>query len=230
MKTIGLIGGMSWQSSLEYYRIINQIVHERLGGNHSAKIIMISVDFDEIEICQRSNRWQEATHLLIGAARQLENAEADCVVLCTNTMHKVADELIKAIKIPFLHIVDATAVQIHASYIERIGLLGTRFTMEENFYKNRLSTLHHIDVVIPHKHDRNVVHSIIYNELVKGKIELSSRRVFQAVIDRLVKNGAQGIILGCTEIGLLVNQADSSVPLFDTTSIHAQAAVDFALR
>jgi len=229
MKTIGLIGGMSWESSADYYRIINKTVHARLGGFHSAKSVMISVDFAEIEILQQQGRWQDAAVLLAGAARSLEMAGADFVVLCTNTMHKLADEIEASIHIPFLHIADATAEVIQAVGVQKIGLLGTRFTMEEPFYKGRLTEKYGLEVVTPEAVDREIVHGVIYDELVKGVIRPESKAQYLAIIERLVAQGAEGVILGCTEIGLLVQDGDCRVPLYDTTRIHAQAAVDFAL-
>ena len=229
MKTIGLIGGMSWESSAEYYRIINDEVKARLGGFHSAKCVMISVDFAEIEILQQQARWQEAAELLAGAARSLELAGADFVVLCTNTMHKLAQEVEASIHIPFLHIADATAEVVRAKGVQKIGLLGTRFTMEEAFYKGRLAEKFGLEVVTPEAADREIVHRVIYDELVKGVIRPESKAQYLAVIERLVAQGAQGVILGCTEIGLLVQDGDCRVALYDTTRIHALAAVDFAL-
>jgi aspartate racemase len=230
MKTIGLIGGMSWESSIEYYRLINEQVRNRMGGNHSAKSVMVSVDFAEIEELQHQGRWAEAADLLVTAARNLELAGADFVVLCTNTMHKVAEEIQNAIHIPFLHIADATAQPILSSGLRNVGLLGTRFTMEESFYKERLKEKFGLNVLIPGEGDREFVHHVIYNELVKGVIKETSRGEFLKIISKLVENGAQGVILGCTEIGLLVKSADCSVPVFDTTQLHAKAAVDYALK
>lgn len=229
MKTIGLIGGMSWESSVEYYRLINQEVKQRLGGFHSAACIMVSVDFAEIETLQHEGRWEEAGQQLAAAARQLEVGGADVVVLCTNTMHKTAAAIQNAVRIPFLHIADAAAEAIRAQGITTIGLLGTRFTMEEDFYKGRLTSKYGLSVLIPNTADRDTVHRIIYDELVRGTILPASRQAYGQIIQRLVEQGAQGIILGCTEIGLLVSQADSPVPVFDTTRLHALAAVDFAL-
>jgi aspartate racemase len=229
MKTIGLIGGMSWESSLEYYRIVNETTKAKLGGLHSAKSIMYSVDFAEIELLQHQNRWQEAAQVLIEAARSIENSGADFIVLCTNTMHKVAEEIQAHINIPFLHIADATAGQIINSGIKKVGLLGTRFTMEEDFYKSRLTEKFGLEVIIPDADAREVVHRVIYDELVVGKIRQDSRERYLYIIQQLVDGGAEGIILGCTEIGLLVHQGDCRVPLFDTTRIHAVAAVEYAL-
>ncbi len=229
MKTIGLIGGMSWQSSMEYYRIINETVRDRLGGHHSAKIIMYSVDFAEIEPLQHQGRWEEASRLMIAAARKVENGGADFLIICTNTMHKMADAVQKHIDIPLLHIADATAEKIKAKHLRKIGLLGTRFTMEENFYKGRLIEKHCLDVIIPNEQERESVHRVIYDELCLGEIKPSSKTQYIRIIDNLVGDGAEGIILGCTEIGLLVGEEDSQVPLFDTTKIHAIAAVEYAL-
>ena len=229
MKTIGLIGGMSWESSAEYYRIINEAVKARLGGFHSAKSVLISVDFAEIEILQQQGRWQAAAELLAGAARSLEVAGADFVVLCTNTMHKLAEDIEASLHIPFLHIADATAEVIRATGVQKIGLLGTRFTMEERFYKGRLAQKYGLEVVTPEAADREIVHRVIYDELVKGVIRPGSKAQYLAIIERLVGQGAEGVILGCTEIGLLVQDGDCRVPLYDTTRIHALAAVDLAL-
>jgi amino-acid racemase len=230
MKTIGLIGGMSWESSIEYYRIINQTVKTRLGGLHSAKSVMVSVDFAEVEILQHQGRWAEAADMLIEAAKSLEDGGADLIVLCTNTMHKVADEIQANLKIPFLHIADATAQRVLASGIRIVGLLGTRFTMEEEFYKGRLSKTYGLNVIVPDAQEREVIHRVIYDELVLGKIEPSSKAQYVEIIEQMIRQGAEGIILGCTEIGLLVHQEDSRVPLFDTTRIHAEAAVEYALK
>lgn len=229
MKTIGLIGGMSWESSIEYYRIINQVTRERLGGLHSARSLMLSVDFAEIETLQHQGRWDEAGQILAGTALQLQNGGADCIVLCTNTMHKVAGQIQAAVSIPLLHIADATARQVRAAGLERVGLLGTRFTMEQDFYKGRLVDNFGLQVELPDAAGRELVHRVIYEELVLGQIRADSRAGYAKVIAGLVERGAQGIILGCTEIGLLVGPSESPVPLFDTTLIHARAAVDFAL-
>jgi aspartate racemase len=229
MKTIGLIGGMSWESSVEYYRLINQGVKQKLGGLHSAKSVMVSVDFAEIEAMQTENRWAEAGDVLAAAARSLELAGADFVVLCTNTMHKLAGEIQASIQIPFLHIADATAECIRAAGLKRVGLLGTRYTMEEDFYKQRLVEKYGLAVLIPAEDERKLVHRVIFEELVLGTINPVSKAAYTRVIAGLVQQGAEGIILGCTEIGLLVEAADSPVRLFDTTRIHAEAAVNFAL-
>jgi aspartate racemase len=230
MKTIGLIGGMSWESSIEYYRIINETAKAKLGGLHSAKSLMATVDFDEIEKLQHDDRWDEAAQILVKCAQDLERGGADFIVLCTNTMHKLADQIIASVNIPFLHIADATAEIIVAAGIKNIGLLGTRFTMEHDFYKGRLVRNFGLDVLTPNEADRDIVHRVIYEELVQGKIVDASRKEYRRIMKSLVAKGAQGIILGCTEIELLVTQEDSSVPLFPTTSIHATAAVEYALK
>lgn len=230
MKTIGLIGGMSWESSLEYYRIVNEQVKERLGGLHSAKSLMFSVDFDEIEKLQHQGNWKEATKVMIDAAKRLEKGGADFVVICTNTMHKMADDVQNNIKIPLLHIADATAEKIKAKGLKKIGLLGTKFTMEEDFYKGRLVKNYKIDVLIPNEKNRQIVHDVIYHELCLGKINLSSKDQFIRIINKLVDNGVEGVILGCTEISLLVQQKDVKVLLFDTTKIHAETAAEYALK
>ena len=230
MKTIGLIGGMSWESSIEYYRIINEMTKAKLGRLHSGKSIMVSVDFAEIEILQHQGRWAEAAEILMEAAKDLENGGANFIVLCTNTMHKVADELEASVKIPLLHIADATAQRVKDSGIQKIGLLGTRFTMEEEFYKDRLSQKYGLHVSIPNAEEREIVHRVIYEELVLGKIVPRSKEQYIGIMERMVDQGAEGIILGCTKIGLLIHQEDNEVPLFDTTRIHAEAAVEYALR
>lgn len=229
MKTIGLIGGMSWESSLEYYRLINEGIKTRLGGLHSARCVLVSVDFAEIEELQHTQRWAEAAQILSEAARNLERAGADCVVICTNTMHKVADEIQASVRLPLIHIADATAVQVQAAGLKRIGLLGTRFTMEEEFYVGRLIHQYGLDVIVPEPIERADVHRVIYDELCLGITRAESKARYVEIIQQLIARGAQGIILGCTEIGLLVQQADSRVPLFDTTRLHAEAAVEFAL-
>jgi len=221
---------MSWESSIEYYRIMNEMTKAKLGGLHSGKSIMVSVDFAEIEILKHQGRWAEAAEILMEAAKDLENGGADFIVLCTNTMHKVADELEASVKIPLLHIADATAQRVKDSGIQKIGLLGTRFTMEEEFYKGRLSRKYGLNVSIPNAAEREIVHRVIYEELVLGKIVPRSKEQYLGIMERMVDQGAEGIILGCTEIGLLIHQEDSEVPLFDTTRIHAEAAVEYALR
>lgn len=230
MKTIGLIGGMSWESSIEYYRIINETAKDKLGGLHSAKSLMITVDFAEIEKLQHEGKWDEAAQILVKCAQDLERGGADFIVLCTNTMHKLADQIIVSVNIPFLHIADATAEKVISAGIRKIGLLGTRFTMEHDFYKGRLIENFGLDVLIPSESDRAVIHRVIYEELVQGKIVENSRAEYRRIMERLMTEGAQGIILGCTEIELLVDQEDSSVPLFPTTSIHAISAVEYALK
>ncbi len=229
MNTIGLIGGMSWESTGEYYRLLNKSIHERLGGFHSAKCVLVSVDFAEIELLQSENRWEEAAQAMVAAARQLEKAGADVIVLCTNTMHKCAPEIQNAISIPFLHIADATALEVKKQHLTNVGLLGTRFTMEQSFIKDRLADAFGLTVLVPNPGEREQIHRIIYDELVHGVILEESRQVYVQIIDNLITRGAQGIILGCTEIGLLIRQADTSVPVFDTTLIHTRAAVEFAL-
>jgi len=230
VKTIGLIGGMSWESSIEYYRIINETAKAKLGGLHSAKSIMVSVDFAEIEILQHQGKWGEAAQILIDAAKNLENGGADFMVLCTNTMHKVADDIQASVKIPLLHIADATAERVKDSGIKKIGLLGTRFTMEEEFYKGRLSQKYGLAVNVPNTQECEIVHRVIYDELVIGEIRQHSREQYIGIIEQMVKQGAEGVILGCTEIGLLIHKEDSQVPLFDTTRIHAEAAVEYSLK
>jgi aspartate racemase len=229
MKTIGLIGGMSWESSIEYYRIINKTVKEKLGGLHSAKSVMVSVDFAEIEALQREGRWGETAKILIAAALNVERGGGDFVIICTNTMHKVAGEIEKEIQVPLLHIADATAERIKSQGLNRVGLLGTRFTMEEAFYRDRLIEKHGLEVVIPTKPERDIVHRVIFDELCLGEIRDASQEAYLRIIDHLVENGAEGVILGCTEVGMLVDQEDRLVPLFDTTQIHAEAAVEYAL-
>lgn len=229
MKTIGMIGGMSWESSIEYYRIVNETVKKRLGGLHSAKSVMYSVDFAEIEMLQHEGRWEEATQAMIAAARHVESGGADFVVICTNTMHKMADDVEQAIHIPLLHIADATAAAIKTCGLQVVGLLGTKFTMEEDFYRGRLVEKHGLEVLLPNAEDREIVHRVIYDELVLGEIKSESRNRYRRIIEKLIAAGVQGIILGCTEIGLLVKDEDSSVPLFDTTLIHAVSAVEVAL-
>lgn len=229
MKTIGLIGGMSWESSIEYYRIINEATRDRLGGLHSAKSVMVSVDFDEIEALQNQAKWAEATQIMIETAQQVARGGAEFVLICTNTMHKMADAVENSIDIPLLHIADATADRIKQQGLTTIGLLGTRFTMEEEFYRGRLEKAHGLHVLIPDQAERDIIHRVIYAELVIGVINPESRISYQEIIAHLVARGAQGIILGCTEIGLLVKDEDCTAPVFDTTHIHATAAVEFAL-
>lgn len=229
MKTIGLLGGMSWESSIEYYRLINEIIREKLGGLHSAKSVMYSVDFAEIEALQHAGRWEEATEWMIEAARHVEGGGAEFLVICTNTMHKMADDVQKSIGIPLLHIADATARAIKAEGLSKVGLLGTKFTMEEAFYRGRLVARHDLDVLLPSEADREIVHRVIYDELVVGVIDPKSKAAYVRIMEALVSAGAEGIILGCTEIGSLVGSDDISVPIFDTTQVHAMAAVAYAL-
>ena len=230
MKTIGLIGGMSWESTLEYYRILNETVKTRLGGLHSAKCLLYSVDFAEVELLQREGRWEEAGQMMTDAARRLERGGADFIVICTNTMHKLTREIESAVGIPLLHIADATAEAVKTSGLWRVGLLGTRFTMEQEFYRGRLAEQHGLDVLVPGEADREIVHQVIYGELCLGVVKEESRKRFIGVIEKMVAAGAQGIILGCTEIELLVRQEDSPVPVFPTTRIHAESAVEFSLK
>lgn len=229
MKTIGLIGGMSWESTLPYYRQVNQTVRAHLGGLHSARVVLVSVDFHDVETLQRAGDWAAAGALLADAARSLQAAGADFIVLCTNTMHKVAPAIEAAAGIPLLHIADPTAAAIKAAGHTRIGLLGTRFTMEQAFYQERLRALHGLDVIVPEPAERDLVHRVIYEELCLGNVVETSRDDYRRVIAALVARGAQAIILGCTEISLLIAPSDAAVPLFDTTAIHARKAAEFAL-
>lgn len=228
MKTIGLLGGMSWESTESYYRAINVTVREQLGGLHSAKIVLVSIDFAEIEALQMQGDWGKAGELLAAAAQAVQNAGADFLVICTNTMHKVAPAIAAQIGIPILHIADATADELRAQGVKTVGLLGTRFTMEQAFYKDRLIA-QGIAVVVPDQPDRDVVNKVIYDELCLGVIKTDSRAQYLDIIHRLQQQGAEAVILGCTEIALLVKQADTLVALFDTTAIHAQQAVRLAL-
>ncbi len=230
MKTIGLIGGMSWESSLEYYRILNEEVKKRLGGLHSAECVMYSVDFHEIEQMQHQDKWDEATDYLINIARKVEKAGADFIVICTNTMHKMAGAISDNTDIPLLHIGDVTAEAILKDGHNRVGLLGTRFTMEQDFYKGRLTDNYNIDVLIPPSDEREIIHKILYQELCLGEIKKQSKDAFRSIINNLKSRGAQGIILGCTEIPLLVEQKDYDLPLYDTTALHSRAAVTLALE
>ena len=229
MKTMGLIGGMSWESSLEYYRIVNETVKEKLGGLHSCKCLMYSVDFGVIEALQHQNKWDELTKLMIEAAQNLKHGGADFIVICTNTMHKMAPEIEHATGLNVLHIADVTGAAISKNQIQKVGLLGTRFTMEGDFYKKRLKDNYDIEVIIPEDADRQIIHDIIYNELCLGLIKDDSRQKYIDIINKLCANGAEGIILGCTEIPLLIKQSDVLIPVYDTTKIHAESAVDFAL-
>jgi aspartate racemase len=230
MKTIGLLGGMSWESTAEYYRLINQVINEKLGGVHSAKIVMVSVDFAEIETLQSAGKWAEATQKMIQAACQIEAAGADFLLICTNTMHKMAAEVQAAIRIPLLHIADVTAQAVLARGFDRIGFLATRFTMQGDFYTGRLMRDFGLKVILPSLEDQETVHRVIYEELVVGKILPSSRDAYLSIIDKMAAQGAQGIVLACTEIGLLIKEGFSPLPLFDTTPIHALAAVEYALK
>lgn len=228
MKRIGLLGGMSWESSAQYYRLINELVRDRLGGLHSADCLMLSVDFAEVEAMQSAGRWDDAARLLTEAARVLEGGGADFVVLCTNTMHKVADAVSSGIGVPLLHLADTTADAVLAAGVRRVGLLGTAFTMEQGFYRDRLAQ-HGLEVLTPDAEDRARVHRVIYEELCLGVVTEESRTTYRAVIGRLVEKGAEGVVLGCTEIELLVGQQHSPVPVFPTTLLHAKAAVQLAL-
>ncbi len=230
MKTIGMLGGMSWESTATYYQMLNEYVKQHLGGLHSAKIILHSVDFAEIEKLQHTGDWDETAAILSKAANAIQASGADCLVICTNTMHKVAAQIVKEIDIPLIHIADATAEKLLENNVTKVGLLGTAFTMEQDFYKGRLSETYAIDVVTPNKEQRQQVHNIIYNELCRGVISDSSRRIYLEIIDSLVREGAQGVILGCTEISLLIKPEHTQAHLYDTTEIHALKAVEFALR
>lgn len=228
MKTIGLIGGMSWESTVTYYQIINTVIKEELGGFHSARCLLYSVDFHEIEACLSSEDWEKGAAILADAAQSLERAGADCIVICTNTMHKVASQVQDAVSIPLLHIAEATAQELRKCDINKVGLLGTKFTMEQDFYKAKLQEAG-IEVMIPDEEDRNTVNHIIFQELCLGVTADHSKQAFLAIIDKLAQQGTEGIVLGCTEIGLLVKQQDSHLPLFDTALIHAQKAALYAL-
>jgi aspartate racemase len=229
VKTIGLIGGMSWESSMLYYQIINQTVKVRKGGHHSAKILLHSVNFQEIKDLQQQGNWAEATRVMIESAQKLEAAGADVIVICTNTMHKMASEVKNAITVPFLHIADATANRIVADKIKKVGLLGTAYTMEQDFYKDRLAEKFGLEVVIPDEADRAVIHDIIFQELCLGTVNENSKKRYQDIICSLINKGVEAVILGCTEITMLISQEDCTIPVYDTTRLHAEAAVDFAL-
>lgn len=220
MKTIGLIGGISWESTITYYQVINTVIKERLGGLHSSKCILYSVDFQEIEECQSSGNWEKSAKILADAAIKLQEAGADFIVICTNTMHKVSDKIQESIHIPLLHIADVTATVLREKEIKKVALLGTKYTMEQDFYKNVIIN-NGIEVLIPNEEDRIIVNDTIFNELCLGIISESSKKAFLSIIDKLGKQGAEAVILGCTEIGLLIKQNDTSIPLFDTTVIHA---------
>ena len=228
MKTLGLIGGMSWESTASYYRIINQGIKARLGGLHSAKIVLNSVDFAEVEAMQQAGDWQLSAELLKSSARSLEAAGAQCIMICTNTMHKVADEVAATVSLPLIHVADTTARVLIAKGVSKVALLGTRFTMSEPFYKTRLEQ-RGVDVVVPTDDEQTVIHDIIYQQLCLGDIREDSKQQYLDIINSLQHQGAQGVVLGCTEIGLLISQQDTDIPLFDTAEIHANAAVEFAL-
>jgi len=230
MKTVGLLGGMSWESTVPYYQVLNREVGRRLGGLHSARVLLLSVDFQEIEILQHQGRWDELGEILSREARTLQDAGADFLVLCTNTMHLVASRIESAVSIPLLHIADATAERVKSTGVRRVGLLGTRFTMEEPFYRGRLEERHGLEVLVPPEPERARVHRVIYEELVLGRILDDSRAEYRRIVGDLIRAGAEGVILGCTEIGLLLQPGDASVPLFDTALIHAEAAAAFALE
>lgn len=229
MNTIGLIGGMSWESTQTYYQLINQGVKARLGGLHSAKIILHSLDFAEIAQMQKIHDWHGMLNILGNAATQLEQAGADTVLICTNTMHKLAPDIEAMLNVPLLHIADATAMAMAAQGIKKVGLLGTAFTMEQDFFKGVIEADYGIDVITPNSDDRALIHQVIYEELCLGEVLAPSKQQYLRIIDALAERGAEGIILGCTEIGMLIKQKDTHVPLFDTTAIHAQAAVEFAV-
>lgn len=228
MKTIGLIGGMSWESTVTYYQVINQMVAKSLGGLHSAKTLLYSVDFQEIEHCQANGEWDKSALILIDATKRLQIAGADFIVICTNTMHKVANQIQAAITIPIIHIADVTAKKLIQQGIKTVALLGTKYTMEQDFYKSKLID-QDLTVLIPDQEDRNVVNQIIYDELCKGIIKPASKQAYLTIVDKLVERGAQGVILGCTEIGLLISQSDRNIPFFDTALIHAEAAAMLAI-
>ena len=229
MKRLGLIGGMSWESTAEYYRIINQKVNDELGGSHSCDCFIYSFDFDTIDKLQHEERWDEQAVLLANVAKTLEKAGAQIILLCTNTMHLLADSIEKSLTIPFLHMVDVVGEEIKRKQLNKVGLLGTRFTMEKEFYRERLFKSFGIEVIIPDLDEREIIHNVIYHELVKGHISNESRKHFIRIVERLAKSGAEGVILGCTEIPLIIKQEDCSIPLFDSTHIHASAAVRMAL-
>ncbi|MCF8002256.1 MAG: aspartate/glutamate racemase family protein [Halanaerobiales bacterium] len=230
MKTIGLIGGMSWESSLEYYRIINELVKEKLGEPHSAKTIMYSVDFAEFENLQHQGNWNLLTEKMIKIAKKLEKAGADMVLICTNTMHKMAPEVQESINIPLIHITDAASDEIKKQSIKKVGLLGTNFTMEQDFYKGGLKDKHGIEVVVPNEEERKIIHNVIYKELISGIIKDESRKEFKKIIEKLKTRGAKGVVLGCTEIPLLIKDKDVDIPVFNTTELHAKKAVEKALE
>lgn len=230
MKTIGLIGGMSWESSAEYYRILNHLVKQEYGDLHSCKCILYSVDFGEIEAMQHSGQWQELTAIMVDIAQKLENAGAELILICTNTMHMMADKVQSGIGVPVLHIADAAAEQIKMQKLMKVGLLGTKFTMKQDFYKGRMNEKYGIDVIVPTETEQTAVHTVIYNELVKGIVKHESKEVFMDIIKHLIECGAEGIVLGCTEIPMLIKQEDVDIPIFDTTTLHAKYAIEAALR
>ena len=229
MKTIGLIGGMSWESSVEYYRIINETAKEKLGGLHSAKCLMYSVDFQEIEVLQHQDKWEELTAMMIDAGEKLRRGGADFIVICTNTMHKMAEDIEKAVGLKVLHIAEATGEEIIKSEIKKVGLIGTKFTMEGDFYKKVLKDKYNVDIIIPEDEDREIIHNVIYDELCRGEINSESKEKYKKIIARLDANGAEGIVLGCTEIPLLIKQEDVNIKVFDTTTIHGISAAEFAI-
>jgi aspartate racemase len=229
VRTLGLIGGMTWHSTVDYYRLINAGVHERLGGSHSAELLLLSIDFEPVEEMQGRGDWAGMGRLMASWAKRLEDAGAEGLLICTNTMHRLANDVERAVQVPLIHIADATAVAVKKAGIGTVALLGTRYTMELDFYRGRLEKEHGLKVLIPEEPGRTAVHDIIYNELAFGKVREASRRAYVAIIEELKRRGAQGVILGCTEIPLLIKAADSPIPVFDTTALHAAAAVDFAL-
>ena len=229
MKTLGLIGGMTWHSTVDYYKLINQGVQERLGGSHSAEILMLSLDFAPVEDLQSRGEWEALGQLMAGAARTLERGGAEAIVICANTMHQLAGDVTAAIKVPLIHIADAVAAAVKARGLKTVGLLGTRYTMEMDFYRGRLEAPHGLGVLVPEEPGRTIVHDVIYKELAHGVVRPEARQAYVEVIEDLMKRGAEGVILGCTEIPMLIGAKDSPVPVFDTTALHAAAAVDFAL-
>lgn len=229
MRTLGLIGGMTWHSTVDYYKLINKGVHDKLGGTHSARILLLSIDFSPVEHMQNRGEWRALGQLMAGAARSLEGAGAEAVVICANTMHQLADDITAAVKIPLIHIADAAAAEVKKKGLKTVGLLGTRYTMEMDFYRGRLEAKHGLKVLVPDEPGRTTVHEVIYKELARGVVRPEARQAYVEVIEDLVKRGAEGVILGCTEIPMLIGAKDSRVPVFDTTAIHAAAAVDFAL-
>lgn len=229
MRTVGLLGGMTWHSTVDYYRLINEGVHDRLGGSHSAELVLLSVDFDPVEGMQERGDWSAMGRLMAAAARRLETVGAEGLVICANTMHRLADEVAAVVRIPLLHIADATAAEVKKRGLRAVGLLGTRYTMELDFYRGRLESKHGLKVLVPGEPGRTTVHEVIYRELGRGIVRDESRQAYVEIIEDLRRRGAEGVILGCTEIPLLVRPQDSPLPVFDTTAIHAAAAVEFAL-